>query len=135
MDPPRPRDLARLVAAGRVALGAGALVAPTALARPWIGDAAAAREVRVLSRALAGRDLALGLGTLAGLAGPDAGARPWVAGAGLADAVDAVATVVAFGRLPRRTRWLVLASTVGAAAVSFRAASALGPAREGSGRT
>ena len=56
---------------------------------------------------------------------------------GTADAVDALATVVAFGSLPRRTRWGILAMTVGAAVVSIRVAAALDALhrRAGGGRT
>ena len=43
----------------------------------------------------------------------------------MADAVDALATVLAFGSLPRRSRWGILAVTVGAAVVYTRVAMAL----------
>jgi hypothetical protein len=43
----------------------------------------------------------------------------------MADAVDALATVLAFGSLPRRSRWGILAVTVGASVVSIRVAVAL----------
>jgi hypothetical protein len=119
------RRLAQLVAVGRVTIGCTALVAPTLMTRPWVGDAAAGPEARLLARAMGGRDLALGIGTLRALAVDDGEARPWVALAGGADAVDAAVTVLAFPRLPRGTRWAILASTVGAALVSFRAATAL----------
>ena len=98
------------------------------MTRPWIGDAAESADARLLARTMGGRDLALGLGTLRALAVDDAEARPWVALAGMADAVDAAVTVLAFRRLPRGTRWGILASTVGAAVVSFRVALALEPA-------
>ena len=87
--------------------------------------APATADARLLARTMGGRDLALGLGTLRALGVDDAEARPWVALAGVADAVDATVTVLAFGRLPRLTRWGILASTVGAAVVSFRVAVAL----------
>lgn len=123
-----PVRLARLVALGRIGIGCTALVAPTRMARPWIGDAAAGPEARLLSRTMGGRDLALGIGALRALGVDAAEARPWVALAGLADAVDATVTVLAFRRLPRRSRWAILASTVGSAVVSFRVAVALEPA-------
>ena len=72
-------------------------------------------------------NLALGLGTLRALAVDDAEARPWVALAGMADAVDALVTVLAFHGCPASTRWGILASTAGAAVVSFRVALALEP--------
>ncbi len=122
-----PRRLAQLVAVGRIGIGCIALAAPTVMTRPWIGDAAESPDARLLARTMGGRDLALGLGTLRALAVDDAEARPWVALAGMADAVDALVTVLAFRRLPRVTRWGILASTTGAAVVSFRVALALEP--------
>jgi len=121
------RRLAQGVALGRIAIGCTALVAPTLMTRPWIGEAAAAPDARLLARTMGGRDLALGIGTLRALGVSDAEARPWVALAGMADAVDATVTVLAFRRLPPLTRWAILASTVGAAIVSFRVAAALDP--------
>ena len=125
MTPAVARRLALLVAAGRIAIGCTALAAPTLMTRPWIGDAAASPDARLLARTMGGRDLALGIGTLRALAVDDAEARPWVGLAGMADAVDAAVTVRAFRRLPPVTRWAILASTVGAAVVSFGAAAAL----------
>jgi len=129
VDQSKHRQLAYLVAWGRVGIGVTAAVAPSLLARPWIGDAADGAGARLLARAMAGRDLALGLGTLRGLAQSDQAARPWVALGGLADSVDAVATIIAFRALPRRSRWGIAALTIGAAAVSTRAASALDSVR------
>ena len=130
MDRSASRSLARLVAWGRVGIGAGAIVAPTSMARPWIGPGARGWDRRLLARTMGGRDLALGVGALRALGVSDAEARPWVALGGTADAVDAVATVLAFGSLPHRSRWGILAVTVGAAAVSIRLAEALDPAAD-----
>ena len=61
------------VAVGRVGLGVVALTRPAVVARPWVGPTGESQAGRVLGRALGGRDLALGLGTLAALqssAGP-----------------------------------------------------------------
>ena len=125
MDADTSRPLARLIAWGRIVVGVSAVVAPTLSARPWIGADAGAPGSRLLARAMGGRDLALGVGALRGLGVSDREARPWVALGGMADAVDAMATVLAFGSLPRRSRWGILAVTVGAAVVSIRAAAAL----------
>ncbi len=122
-----PRRLAQLIAIGRVGIGCTALVAPTLMVRPWIGDSAATPDARLLARTMGGRDLALGLGTLRALAVANTEARPWVALSGMADAVDATVTILAFRRLPSVTRWAILASTVGAAVLSFRVAVALEP--------
>lgn len=125
MASPIPRRLAQSIALGRVVIGCTALVSPTVMTRPWIGDGAESPDARLLARTMGGRDLVLGLGTLRAIGTADAEARPWVALAGMADAVDAVVTLAAFRRLPRITRWGILAITVGAAAVSFRVAVAL----------
>src|SRR6516162_3676189 len=69
---------ATAVAAARVAIGVLALARPGVPSRPWVGVGAGADEgeaglaVRVLGRALGGRDLSLGLGALAALAEEDA---------------------------------------------------------------
>jgi hypothetical protein len=127
MAPPAVRRMAQFVAVGRIGIGCTALVAPTLMTRPWIGDAAASSPARLLARTMGGRDLALGIGTLRALGVADAEARPWVALAGMADAVDAGVTILAFRRLPAGTRWAILATTVGAAVVSIRLAVALDP--------
>ena len=127
MTSPLHRRLVQFVAVGRIGIGCVALAAPTVMTRPWIGDAAGSPDARLLARTMGGRDLALGLGTLRALGVDDAEARPWVALAGMADAVDALVTVLAFRRLPPITRWGILASTTGAAVVSFRMALALEP--------
>jgi hypothetical protein len=125
MDTAHARSLARLVALGRVGIGCVAVVAPALVARPWIGESADTDPARLLARAMGGRDLALGIGALRALGRGDAEARPWVALGGSADAVDTLATLVAFTHLPRRSRWGILATTVGAALVSTRVAIAL----------
>jgi hypothetical protein len=103
------------------------MVTPTFMARPWIGDSATGTPARLLSRAMGGRDLALGLGALMALERSDQGAGSWVALGGMADGVDALSTVVAFGSLPRRSRWAILAVTVGAATVSLAVARSMAP--------
>ncbi len=125
MDDTLSRPLARLVASGRVGIGVSAIAAPTLMARPWIGGDAHSTGSRLLARAMGGRDVALGIGALRALGVSDQEARPWVALGGMADAVDALATVVAFRSLPRRSRWGILAVTVAAAVVSTRVAVAL----------
>lgn len=125
MDETISKALARLVAWGRVGIGVSAIAAPTLMARPWIGDDARSSGSRLLARTMGGRDLALGVGALRALGVSDQEARPWVALGGMADAVDALATVLAFGSLPRRSRWGILAVTVGASVVSIRVAVAL----------
>lgn len=130
MDSDLARRFAHLVAWGRVGIGVTAITAPTLMARPWIGPSAEGAAARLLARTMGGRDLALGFGALRALARSDQEARPWVALGGMADAVDALASLVAFRTLPRVTRWGILASTVGAALVSFGVAASLDGAEQ-----
>jgi hypothetical protein len=109
------RQAAGALAAARAVLGVTALVVPRLPAGPWVGAEEARRtSVRLFARTLGGRDLALGLAALAVLVG-DGDARRLVEAGALADGCDAVATLLAFTKLPSKSRWLVLASTIGAA--------------------
>ena len=122
MDRDRARQIAEAIALGRIAIGITALVAPTVPMRPWVGrDFAWQPRAKLLSRALGARDLALGVGVMLALR-HKAPVRGWVEGAVLADAGDSVATLLAFGSLPKNGRWLVLASAAGAAAAGRLAA-------------
>ena len=125
MSTKRLELLARLIAWGRIAIGLTALATPVVVAAPWVGDEAHRPAVRLFARTLGGRDLALGCGTLRALGRSDQEARAWVALAGMADAGDALATLVTFAHLPKRIRWVVLGITVGASAASFRVAASL----------
>jgi hypothetical protein len=111
------RQGARAVAAGRVALGLTALVWPAIPARPWVGATKDDLTAQVFGRALGGRDVALGLGTLAALEGSGGGASTWVAAGALSDGLDVVASLASWRELPRLTRWLVLGSAGGAAVI------------------
>lgn len=125
---PLPRDVARTVALGvaaaRIGLGAVAVVAPKVVARPWIGAEADGPGATVLGRALGGRDLALGFGPVLA----ERHRRPlrgWVEAAALSDLVDTAATLAAFRHLPKKGRWLVLATSGGAAAAGSLASFSL----------
>lgn len=109
------RQLVRSLAAGRVVVGAALLVAPGVVGERWIGDAARNPAVKVFSRALGVRDLALGLGTLTALERGEP-VRTWVQLGILADAVDAVASVLAIPAIGARRAVPVLAIAGGAAA-------------------
>jgi hypothetical protein len=105
------------VAALRVALGVVAVARPDVAARPWVGPTHDATAATVLGRAAGARDIALGAGALASIAGADERAvRDWVAAGAFCDLLDVVATVVAWRKLPR-TRALVAAAAGGAAAI------------------
>ena len=102
------RDLAKSNAIGRIAIGAGLVVAPALAARVWVGDDAEAPGAQVLASALGVRDLALGLGVLLAMKN-DAPVRGWLEGAALADAVDFAATVRAGSAIPKASRLGVMA--------------------------
>ena len=122
MDRDQARGIAEAIAVGRIAIGIVALVAPTVPLRPWVGrDFAWQPRAKLLARSLGARDLALGIGVMLALR-HKAPVRGWVEGAGLADAGDTLATLLAFGKLPKSGRWLVLASAAGAAAAARVAA-------------
>ena len=88
--------------------------------------------MRLLARALGGRDVALGVGVLMALR-HEAPARGWVEAGGLADAGDVLVTLAALNELPRRGRWVVLAAAsagVLAAALTSRGVDAVDSPRE-----
>lgn len=122
MDRDKARQIAEAIALGRIGIGVVALVAPTVPLRPWVGrDFAWQPRAKLLARSLGARDLALGIGVMLALR-HKAPVRGWVEGAALADAGDTLATLLAFGKLPKSGRWLVLASAAGAVAAARLAA-------------
>jgi hypothetical protein len=119
-----PRDLALLLARGRIAVGAAFALAPGLAGRLWIGADATRPAVKVVARALGAREVALGLGVVIAL---DRGApvRGWLEGATLADAVDMVATLLAGDSIPRRARRTIVLVAGGSAALGAALARAL----------
>ncbi len=91
--------LARLQAAGRVALGAGLVAAPGLVAGAWVGGVADRRDGQALAIGLGARDVALAVGTLRALSSRR-GARGWLRAGIVADAADLVATLRARDALP-----------------------------------
>lgn len=109
------RQLVRALAAGRVAVGAALTVAPGVAGRTWIGPTARDPKTKVMIRAMGGRDLAMGLGTLRALEhGGDV--RSWTVLSAACDAVDAAASVLALRRLGPRALPVLLTATVAAVA-------------------
>ena len=119
------RSIARITAAGRVAIGAALLIAPRAATRAWIGESGGQAGAKLLARGLGGRDLILGLGVINALDRGDPRAADWVRASALADGADAVGTALAFRHLPKRSRFGVLLLAGGAAVVGFVAADNL----------
>jgi len=112
------------VALGRVVLGVAAVVRPTVPLGFWVADDDVRRPgAHVLARALGGRDVALGVGTLLALSSGRPVSAWALAGAG-ADLVDLGATLAAGDRLPARRRRQVAALAGSAAAVAIAAVAA-----------
>jgi hypothetical protein len=117
------KDYARLLGLARVVLGTGFLLMPgRSLRMAWGIDADPA--VAAVMRGMGGRDLALGVGLLASL--DDGGrARGWLEAGALADASDALGTVLAWSSLPRWRRLLIVGSAAGAAWLGLQLAGEL----------
>ena len=93
------RSIARLQSLGRLALGAGLMVVPGAVAGGWVGGVADKREGQALAIGLGARDVALALGALRAL-GTGHGAGAWLRAGMIADAADLVGTLRARDSLP-----------------------------------
>lgn len=113
----RARQLTRGLAVARCAIGALGMVAPALACRVWTGQSSDVRALRMVGRAMAGRDLALGTGTVVGLR-HDAPVRGWLEAAALADAADFAVTLAHFRSIPRASRLLVLVGAGAGAAGS-----------------
>jgi hypothetical protein len=119
-----PRDAVRVLAAGRVAVGAAFLAAPALAGRGWIGDDAARPGAQVILRALGVRDLILGMLTLHVAHRPGVGYRT-VATCAAADLVDFGATFAAREHLPPAAATGAMAMAGGAAVSGLALALAL----------
>jgi hypothetical protein len=112
------RMLARGLALGRIALGAGIAVAPARMSRGWVGEDGAGPGAQVIGVGLGARDVAVGVGSLLALErGGDA--RTWLAASVLCDAADAIATFSRRDALPPAGAIGVTALAGGAALVGL----------------
>jgi hypothetical protein len=109
-----PRDVARVLAAGRIAIGAGLLAAPRLTIGMWIGRDAVDRAVAPVGRALGVREVVLGAMLLHTLDRPQVGAR-WLRALAACDAVDLAATLAARRALPRTSMLVALLALTGSA--------------------
>ncbi len=96
-----PRQGARVLAIGRVALGAGLLIAPGVVARGWLGDLAGRPAVHSVLRGFGVRDMVIGMIAMHTLENPQVGPR-WQRTCAACDAVDALAALAAGRDLPPR---------------------------------
>jgi hypothetical protein len=115
------RQVARILAVARVAIGAALLAAPGLAGRRWIGDVANDSRAKVAIRGLGARDLALGVGTLRALERGEP-VEGWVRLAAIGDLSDAASGLFAFRRLGV-ARTLGSVATAGAAAAAGLAIS------------
>jgi hypothetical protein len=114
------RDLARMLAAGRIGFGFGFGLAPQLTAPLWIGRAARNPGARFFCRIVGARDFVLGAGQLAALRKGD-DAKPWILAGAAADAADFAATVAMRDELPSAAVANAIATTVGAVVLGLLA--------------
>ena len=120
------RVLAALLALNRIAVGGRYLLQPKAAGSTWIGRRTARRPAtQVFVRSQGARDIALGAGALAALAGGDAGsARMWMGAHALADGADLAATLAVKDKLPKRRS--TFAAVVAGLSLAIAGAAAAG---------
>lgn len=107
-------DLARLYGLTRLTLGVATFIAPSLVARVWMGRGADEAVSRVALRGLGGREAALGFGLLVAL---ERGHSPrrWLEAGAIADAGDALGTLSQRRTLPP-SRWVLATAIAGASA-------------------
>ena len=117
----RTRSAVRTVALMRIGIGVAALALPGLVGRAWIGSVGSGRGVKALVRALGIRDAVLGIGTLVTL-DDDRPVAHWLWYGAASDAVDAVATLLAAGSIPKPALVSVVALAGAGAAGNVRLA-------------
>jgi hypothetical protein len=94
-----PREVARILNTGRIAIGLGLVIAPRLAARAWIGAEADGPGTQAVARAHGIRDALLGAIALHTLDSPQVAPR-YQATLAICDAVDLGATLAARRSLP-----------------------------------
>jgi hypothetical protein len=117
-------DAARGLALGRVVLGAGLLLVPATLGRPWVGAAADGPGAQVVLRGLGARDVVVG-GIALHLAGRGPAGPRALQACAVVDAVDAVATLAHRRDLPPLGATALAALAAAGAAAEVLVARAL----------
>ena len=110
IDEANVRRLATANAGARVVIGVAFLLAPRTLGGRWFGREATLPVAALVTRMVAARDLALGIGMLRALA-RDEPVRSWFAVSIGVDTVDGVAALAAGRHLPK---WTMAATVVSA---------------------
>jgi hypothetical protein len=104
-----PRQAARMMSIGRVAIGAALMAAPGLATSTWIGKRGLTPGADVFARALGARDLGIGVAVLAALGGQGS-LRVSLAAGVLADTTDLLATIAQRDGLPVTAVPLLLAT-------------------------
>lgn len=117
---PSTADVIPLTGGLRLGIGGVMLARPGLLGAVLGMDRATARRSGWLAQMIAGRELALGMGTL--VSGRQGGARPWLAGQMIADSVDAVALALAIRA--KAVHPLLAGAVVGVAGLAIAAEAA-----------
>ncbi|MGH9025969.1 MAG: hypothetical protein ACRDWD_07620 [Acidimicrobiia bacterium] len=117
----RTKSAVRTLALGRLGIGIAALALPGVVGRAWIGSSGGGRGVKALVRAFGARDAVIAVGTLIAL-DDNRPVSHWLWFGAAVDAVDAAATVLAFGNIPTRSLVSVAAMAGAGAATQIRLA-------------
>jgi hypothetical protein len=119
------RELARLIATLRVSAGTVAFVAPRWTIRTWTGQSLDSGAANMVARSLAGREIAIGLGTVIAM-NKDAPVRGWIEAGMVADLTDALASFFAIRRIAPIRALLSAVASGASVALGYRLADALG---------
>lgn len=123
--PISPELGARVLAIGRVGIGAALLLRPRQAGAPWVGrKASRQRGTQALLRSMGARDIVIGMIALHTLKNPQIGPR-WTRTCATIDAIDAAVTLAAIGDLPIYGVVGVSALAGGSAAAGFAFAGGL----------
>jgi hypothetical protein len=126
--PISPELGARVLAIGRVGIGAALLLRPRKAGAPWVGrKAARQRGTQALLRSMGARDVVIGMIALHTLKNPQVGPR-WQRTCAAIDGIDALVTLLAIGDLPLYGVIGVSALAGGSAAAGFTFADGLAAA-------
>jgi hypothetical protein len=107
-------ELARLYGLTRLTLGAATFLAPSFVAKVWMGRDADTAVSKVALRGLGAREAALGFGLLVALE-REQSPRRWLEAGAIADAGDALGTF-SQRRTLAPSRWVVATAIAGASA-------------------
>ncbi len=119
-----PRPLVRILAIGRIVVGAACVLAPEQVAERLLGKTGRKPEAQYMLRLFGVRDLVLGAGTLSALRDSGA-ARRWLLAGAASDGVDLAATISARDSLPAQAVSGTIAAASGALAVGLGAVATL----------